>query len=96
MIITLQYSTNQELIPSRNKIVYPEVYKSYSKVDLNNSRSNASMLFEDNKSIKNISKRYETETADTDTSFGYKFIVKPTSRNSYNEDLTVVGHNGKL
>ena len=51
-------------------------------------------VFEENR-LNGVNKRYEVDTADTETSFGYKFMRKSPS-NDNQSNISLGPHNGKL
>ena len=57
-------------------------------------RNNLSTMLEDWKSTKSFNKRYEIDTADTETSFGYKF-TKKTPLNISKSNASLIPHSGK-
>lgn len=79
-------------------IKYPDVRRSYQFQvnDLKPVKANISKILEDKKNINIINKRYEVDTADTETSFGYKFLKKSPSSSSQHADASFGPHNGKF
>lgn len=79
-------------------IKYPDVRKSYQFQvnDLKPVKTNISKILEDKKNISIINKRYEIDTADTETSFGYKFLKKSPSSSSQHADTIFGSQNGKV
>ena len=79
------------------KAEYPKVYRSQkrnAKLEIPSMRSNLTKMLEEWKSAKYINKRYEIDTADTETSFGYK-IFKKTPLHISKSNASLVPHNGK-
>jgi hypothetical protein len=78
----------------------PQAYRSNprNKIDLQSLRSNMSKILEENRS-NGVNKRYEIDTADTETSFGYKFRNKNSEKSPLDyshSNISLGPHNGKI
>lgn len=77
---------------------HPQVYRSNprNKIDLQSLRGNMSKILDESRS-NGVNKRYEIATADTETSFGYKFKNTKKSPLDYSQSNISLGpHNGKI